>query len=131
MKFLSPLLAVLLAVSASASSAENLHSSSIYMVDGDTAKVAGRNFRLVGFDTPETWKPKCDYEKALGTNATERARSLIKQAGVVNFVVLPGLDKYGRGLAKIYIQGRDLGDILISEGLAREYTYGRRSSWCG
>lgn len=51
-------------------SAEPFPSREIYMVDGDTAKVAGHNYRLVGYDTPETWRPKCEYERALGQAAT-------------------------------------------------------------
>lgn len=110
--------------------AEYLDSSDIYMIDGDTAKVAGQKFRLTGFDTPETYRPKCDFESALGDRATQRARQLVRDAGTVNLVVLPGKDKYGRGLAQLYIHGTNIGDILISHGLARPYSGGRRQSWC-
>ena len=111
-------------------SAEPFPSREIYMVDGDTAKVAGHNYRLVGYDTPETWRPKCEYERALGQAATARARELIELAQVVDFVILPGKDKYGRGLASIYIRGVDLGKVLVNEGLARPYDRGRRAGWC-
>ncbi|MCI5040724.1 thermonuclease family protein [Cognatishimia sp. D5M38] len=110
--------------------AETIPSRSIYLVDGDTAKYRGENYRLVGYDTPETWKPKCGFEKALGEAATERARELVNDARAIDLIVLPGKDKYGRGLARILIQGQDLGDILISEGLARRYVSGKRRSWC-
>lgn len=125
------LLAVLFLVSAVPVQAELLRSRDIYLIDGDTADVGGDRFRLVGYDTPETYKPRCSYEKALGEEATRRARQLVRNAGAVDFIILPGRDKYGRGLARIFLHGKDLGEILISEGLARPYHRGRRKSWCG
>ena len=121
---------ILAMVVSSPLSAELVSSEFIYMIDGDTAKVGNVNFRLVGYDTPETWKPKCEYERALGQAATARARELIELAQVVDFVILPGKDKYGRGLASIYIRGVDLGKVLVNEGLARPYDRGRRAGWC-
>ncbi|MEP3297869.1 MAG: thermonuclease family protein [Pseudoruegeria sp.] len=86
--------------------------------------------RLVGFDTPETRNAKCTYEKNLGNLATTRARTLVKAAGRVDLLLLPGKDKYGRHLGKVFVRGQNLGEILISEGLARPYSGGRRKGWC-
>ena len=113
------------------SAAEQVRSSALRVVDGDTVAIGKTRYRLVGFDTPETYYAKCDYEKALGDAATGRVRQLIKAARVVEFVVQPGRDKYDRGLARIFIGGNDIGSILISEGLARPYHGGRRQGWCG
>lgn len=38
-------------------------------------------------------------------------------------------DRYGRTLATIEVNGRDVGKIMIAEGLARPWT-GKRRSWC-
>ncbi|WP_052249109.1 thermonuclease family protein [Leisingera sp. ANG-Vp] len=84
-------------------------SRDIYLIDGDTADVGGDRFRLVGYDTPETYKPQCSYEQALGEEATRRARQLVRDAGTVDFIILPGRGKYGRGLARIILHGNDLG----------------------
>ena len=119
-----------LAISVPAVHAETVPSKSLYLIDGDTAKYNGQTYRLVGYDTPETWMPKCDFEQALGEMATQRARELVRDAGAVNFTILPGKDVYNRGLARIAITGNDLGDILISEGLARRYVSGKRKGWC-
>lgn len=102
----------------------------IYVVDGDTIDVVGARFRLVGFDTPETYRAKCDFERALGRAATARLRALIASGLVLDLVVLPGRDKYNRGLARLRVGGRDVGEVLISERLARRYDGGRRSGWC-
>jgi endonuclease YncB( thermonuclease family) len=40
-----------------------------------------------------------------------------------------GKDKYGRTLAVIRISGRNVGDILIAEGLARSWPDGQEF-WC-
>ena len=110
--------------------AEQVAARHIEAVDGDTIDIGTQRFRLVGFDTPETYQARCSYEKALGDLATARLRQLVAGAGVVDVVVLPGLDRYGRGLARLYVGGTDVKDILIAEGLARPYNGGRRSSWC-
>ena len=111
--------------------AEVIASSSIYVVDGDTVRARGDKFRLVGFDTPETYKPRCEYELALGRAATNRLRQLMASVRSVDLVILPGRDKYNRGLARLYVGRNDVADILVSEGLARRYNGGRRQNWCG
>jgi len=39
-------------------------------------------------------------------------------------------DVYGRKLREVAVDGSDVGDKLISEGLSRAYGGGRRN-WCG
>ena len=41
-----------------------------------------------------------------------------------------GYDKYGRILAKMTVDGMDVADILVREGLAVRYTGGKRINWC-
>ena len=110
--------------------AEQINARSIYVIDGDTIDINGERYRLVGFDTPETYRPQCGYEKALGNQATTRVKQLINSTAVVELFVQPGRDRYGRGLARLFVGGQDVGTILIQEGLARPYNGGRRASWC-
>lgn len=124
------LAAMLLMIQSTAAVGEVISARKIYMIDGDTIAISDQRFRLVGFDTPETRHAECSYELALGNEATRRARQLVENAGIVDLIVLPGRDKYGRGLARLLIQGEDLGSRLIAEGLARPYQGGRRQSWC-
>lgn len=111
--------------------AERVEPSSIYVVDGDTVRVGADSLRLIGLDTPETYEPRCDYELALGQAATARLRELIVRGDGVDLIVLPGRDRYDRGLAQLFVGGKNIADILISEGLARPYVGGRRLGWCG
>lgn len=103
----------------------------IYVIDGDTIRVGGTTYRLVGFDTPETWRPQCDYERAAGEAATNQLKAYIGQQPVtLELVVLPGLDRYERHLARFFVDGMDVADLMINAGLARLYDGGRRTSWC-
>lgn len=40
-------------------------------------------------------------------------------------------DRYGRTLARVAIDGRDLVELLVGVGLARPYHGERRLGWCG
>lgn len=103
-----------------------------YVYDGDTVELicggTRRSARLVGFDTPETKSPRCAAEAALGARATRRLRALLQSGEVA--IYRQGYDKYGRDLAVVTVAGRDVGDILVAEGLAHAYHGGTRAGWC-
>lgn len=100
------------------------------VVDGDTLWHNGAKVRIADIDTPEVGDPKCSSEAALGAKATKRLLQLVN-AGPVEFRAWQGRDedKYGRKLRVLVRDGHSLGDILVSEGLARTWT-GRRQPWC-
>ena len=84
--------------------------------------------RLRGIDTPEL-RGKCQAEKDKAIAARERLRALLAAGPVQLFHVEP--DKYsGRVDATVTVNGRELGQVLVSEGLARPYTGGTRQGWC-
>ncbi len=120
-----------MALIAGQAQAENINPSEIYVVDGDTIRMAGDSWRLVGLDTAETYEPRCDYELALGQAATARLRGLVASGRGVEIIRLPGRDRFDRGLARLFIGGENIADILIREGLARPYDGGSRLGWCG
>ena len=104
---------------------------SIY--DGDTlrATVDGQStrIRIMGLDTPELPPHnKCDSEKKRGYAARDRLREILRDAAVQ--ICPDGLDRYGRTLAVVMANGEDVAEVLIAEGLAREYHGGRRDGWC-
>lgn len=100
------------------------------VVDGDTIWHVGVKIRIADIDTPEVGDPKCASEAALGSKATKRLLQLIN-AGPFEMQAWEGRDedKYGRKLRVLIRDGRSLGDILVSEGLARTWS-GRRQPWC-
>lgn len=106
---------------------------SIRVVDGDTVDAGySENVRLTldqggSFDTPETWRPGCAYERQLGELATQRLRQLLRQ-GNVSLAILPGTCGHGRLCGALSVDGVNVGEILIAEGLARPV---RNYDWCG
>ena len=102
----------------------------IEVVDGDTVRVRGRPVRLLGFDTPETHEPRCAREARLGREATAELRRLVRSGARLDLRPRPGRDRYGWGLGRLAVGGRDMGEALIAAGLARPYGGGRRGGWC-
>ena len=99
------------------------------VVDGDTIWHQGKKIRIADIDTPEVGQPKCSSEAALGAKATKRLLQLVNAGPFAIESIDRDEDKYGRKLRLLVRDGRSLGDILVSEGLARTWS-GRREPWC-
>ncbi|WP_228728038.1 MULTISPECIES: thermonuclease family protein [Enterobacteriaceae] len=80
--------------------------------------------RLLSIDTPETYKPRCDAELTKGREATARLRELVANAQRIEVVDSGQADKYDRRLVHLLIDGRDVGQTLMAEGLAVEWRPG-------
>ncbi len=99
------------------------------VTDGDTVHVVGERAgtRLVGFNTPEKFSPQCEYERKLGERASSRLKELVKSPNL-QLTKVPcacpanseGTDacNHGRSCGVLKVDGRDVGQILIGEGLA-------------
>ena len=99
------------------------------VVDGDTFWIDGDKVRMADIDAPETHPPRCAEEKRLGEAATARLRALLNAGPVTLVPADRDTDRYGRKLRIVERDGRSLGAVLVSEGLAREWG-GRREPWC-
>lgn len=102
------------------------------VIDGDTFEDlgSGDRYRLENIDTPETGpRAQCRAERDLGDRATARARAFIAGAGRLDVRRTGRIDRYDRIIAFVRIDGRDLGELMIAEGLARPWR-GRREPWC-
>jgi len=117
------------------------------VTDGDTVHVVGEaaGTRLVGFNTPEKFSPECEYERQQGERASARLRELVAHGSVqltkVACACAPGTQgrakcNHGRYCGTLTVDGKDVGSILISEGLAVPFVCGRTSCpptprpWC-
>lgn len=100
------------------------------VVDGDTIR-DGRepSYRIENIDAPETGhRAQCPAERALGEMAKEELRVWVTRARRVE--ALPsGFDRYGRTLARIEIDGVNVGERMIARGLARPWR-GRKHNFC-
>lgn len=89
------------------------------VVDGDTLEAGGQRWRLVGYDAPEVFTAsKSRGERQAGVKAALRLKELV-MTGRAELEVTAKPDKWGRGRARLRIDGRDAGDVLVGEGLAK------------
>jgi micrococcal nuclease len=98
-------------------------------VDGDTLDCQGRRVRLANIDAPEI-QGRCAAEIQMAERA-KLAALIAVAASPAHVVPERGTDRYGRLLARVAIDGKDLGETLIAQGLARHYAGGARRGWCG
>lgn len=102
--------------------------ATVRVIDGDTLDLAGERVRLVNIDAPEMPpRSKCASEAEGALAATARLQALV-EAGPVT-LARTGVDRYGRTLAHVYVDGADAGGALVAAGLVRPWE-GRRRSWC-
>jgi len=119
--------------------------SDLIVVDGDTVRVDSQTYRLVGFDTAESGdRAKCPAEQVLAARATSRLQQLLATGKTklerVSCACRPGTEgtpncNFGRRCAVLTVNGRDVGEILINEGLAHPFVCGamgcpRKKPWC-
>jgi endonuclease YncB( thermonuclease family) len=110
----------------------NTAGEQVRVIDGDTIEDLRTEitYRLVNIDTPETGsRAQCAAERALGNRATEAVRLLIARTERLELRPTGRMDRYGRTIAFVLLDGRDMGETLIAEGLARPWR-GRREPWC-
>ena len=103
----------------------------IRVIDGDTIAVNGKTIHLIGFTAPEKQNAQCKAERDLGDKAANRLRELVLAGGLeYSSVMCPcpastlgkWFCKFGRSCGTLKTNGRDVGDILVEEGLAAVYS---------
>ena len=103
--------------------------ATIVVIDGDTVRVEGKTYRLLGFDSPETRFAKCGREREAGYAAATRLRELIDTTDA-RLEPTGRNCKWGRECAYLLLNGEDAGDVMIREGHGAPYSGGRRQNWC-
>ncbi len=99
------------------------------VVDGDTFYIGGQKVRIAGIDAPETHDYRCGSELALGERAASQLQALLNSGAVTMTGIERDRDRYGRLLRNVAVGGQDVGEAMVSAGVAREYGRGRRG-WC-
>lgn len=79
----------------------------IRSIDGDTFAVGAERFRIRGINAPET-------TEAGGFSASQRLDLLLREGPVL--VIPYGQDTYGRTLAEVYVNNRNVADVMKEEG---------------
>lgn len=108
---------LLLLLPIQAASAQAL-SGPVVVIDGDTLNMTGERIRLVGIDAPERQQTcqRGDQAWACGKDAKALLANMI--AGKAVECEPLDRDAYGRTVARCYADGRELGSIMVREGLA-------------
>jgi len=97
------------------------------VIDGDTYDVQidlgfhltiQKRVRLLGIDTPETYRPKCPAERIHGHLATDFAKAIL-EGKQVKLISKGKSGKYGRYLATIEVEGLDFGELLTENNLIK------------
>jgi micrococcal nuclease len=83
----------------------------VHAIDGDTIRYGTERIRIRGYNAPE-------LSELGGPDAALRLEQLL-QAGPIT-IVPHGHDVYGRTLADLFVNGRDLAEVMRMEGFARK-----------
>jgi len=80
-------------------------------VDGDTFWYGGERIRIRGYDAPEMAQPG-------GFDAARRLEALLHEGEVRLYP--HGLDIYGRTLGDVYVEQRNVAEVMIEEGYVKK-----------
>jgi endonuclease YncB( thermonuclease family) len=100
------------------------------VIDGDTISYSGHLIRMVDYDIPEIGEPTCSPSLALRHKVTLRLLELLNSGPIaVRRVTDQDVDRYGRELRVVMINGRPVRETLIAERLAQPRDR-RMHFWC-
>lgn len=88
------------------------------VVDGDTIYVGGEKVQIAGIEAPLIQGAKCEAERTRGIDATMRLPEVLNGGNVT--VSRPFRELSGRVVRKVMVDGEDVGETMISNGLARK-----------
>lgn len=142
------MLLVLMTIIALADDAVPVSPHDVYVIDGDTIRVRGEAYRLVGFDAPEIGRTaRCEREVAKGYEAKAALVDLVHSGKPLTLQrvacscapsSLEGSQfcNYGRRCGTLRVGSDNVGTILIRAGLAKDYPYRwdrvpPKPEWCG
>jgi endonuclease YncB( thermonuclease family) len=108
-------------ISAHALAADNL-TGQASIIDGDTLEIHGNRIRLWGIDAPES-SQLCRGQDSLQYRCGAQAANDLDKfvAGRPASCIPISLDQYGRTVATCSVDGADLGEWLVRNGLALDW----------
>lgn len=94
----------------------------VRVIDGDTIVVSGERIRLHGIDAPEgnqTCLDRAGRRWSCGEFVTAEVRA--RYEGRIAACEQLDRDRYGRMVARCIVDGRDMGEEIVADGLAEAY----------
>lgn len=112
---------------------ELLICATLSMSDGDSGRCDGQRVRIHGIDAPELQATRCRTQPTIwaclpanrvhAVQSRDRARQLVRNGASCQAI---DTDRYQRSVVRCRVNGRDLGETLVREGMAiADPTYGR------
>lgn len=117
----------------------------IRVIDGDSVEIGcpedvrpGPSFsaRIVGFDAPESFSPRCPEEYAAALEAQAALTRMLRKGDAMvgqtrgPEIAFLGADKYGRMLVDMRVGGTRVATEMVRQGHGRRYLGGLRGGWC-
>ncbi|HWA00749.1 MAG TPA: thermonuclease family protein [Caulobacterales bacterium] len=100
------------------------------VIDGDTLRAGQERYRVENIDAPERGRrAQCLEERALAEASRAYVMEWVAHAGRVEAIPSGRRDRYNRIVARVEIDGIDLGERLIRVGLAQPWR-GRKANYC-
>ncbi|MDI2077480.1 thermonuclease family protein [Bradyrhizobium sp. Mp27] len=135
---LFPMIFAFWAFSAVGAQAEPVNAADIIVKDGDSIVLNGIEYRMIGYDSPETtnvpWRKVSAEEKLIGAISKQRLSDLLRE-GPIDLKDMPcscsakkfknGTCNHGRKCGVLSVNGRNVGETLIVEELAVPFACGK------
>jgi hypothetical protein len=99
------------------------------VASGDSFYLAGKTVRIAGIEAPQLYGAACPKEAALGRTSSARLQALLNSGELELAKVGPDLERYGLLLRNVSVNGKDVGQAMVQDGLARDIGDLTRS-WC-
>lgn len=94
----------------------------VRVIDGDTFDVGGQRVRIHGIDAPEVGQTCDDAEgRVWPCGAFVKEEVSRRYQGATATCEEVEQDRYGRSVAKCFVDGNDVGEAIVSDGWAQAY----------
>lgn len=98
------------------------------VLDANTVRAQGETVRIAGMQAASVQGAQCEAERARGIDAAVRLANLLNTGKVT--LGATSIDSRGREVRSVEVGGRDVGEAMVSMGLAKPDD-GGSASWCG
>lgn len=96
---------------------------------GDSFYLGGKTVRIATIEAPQQYGAACPREARLAEASAKRLQAMLNSGEVELAKVPQNLDAFGLMLRRVSVDGRDVGQAMVSGGFAREIGDLTRT-WC-
>lgn len=115
--------------SAPAAQAPPAFKANVTVLNADVLVIDGKHLRLGVYAPQPVPDARCWAEALAAKQATRTVAAMVQRATTVTSTLTGKVDEYDRAYANVLLDGADLGQTLIAEGMAAE-PHDSRFEWC-